>query len=149
MDIFDQPRPPQHSPYRFHIFAAFTALTAFSLMHGPGTHTTTAKPARDPMVLVASPNDPQMIAAIKNAQLWARNKAGGNAWSKPKGGGPTATFATRGGSITLSRTEIAEANSVYPHFVARAKHPRDVRTMRQSTDAGFDSDFNDQSQWGD
>ncbi len=106
------------------------------------------KPLRDPMVLVASPNDPQMIAAIKSAQLWARSKAGGNAWSKPKGSGPTATFATPGGSITLTRAEIAEANSVYPHFAARARHPRDMGTMRRLTDAGFDPDFSDHSQWG-
>ncbi len=105
-------------------------------------------PKRDPMELIASANDPQMIEAIHIAQATARANSGGNAWSKPKGEGPTATFQTPGGSITLSRGEISDANSVYPHLAVRARHPHELGTMRRSNDAGFDSEFHDHSEWG-
>ena len=105
-------------------------------------------PQRNPMTLIASPNDPQMVEAIRIAQATARYHAGGNAWTKDKTEGPTATFATPGGSITLSRSEIADANTVYPQLLARALHPREYGAMRRSADAGFDSEFSDRSQWG-
>jgi len=151
LDIFESDRPAKLSPFRFQIALLLTALTGFSLLYGPGTgHKQPAQraPLRDPMTLAASANDPQMIAAIHVAQATARAHSGGNAWTKPKSAGPTATFATPGGSITLSRSEIADANSIYPHFVARAKHPRDGGTVRRSAAAGFDSEFSDRSAWG-
>lgn len=151
MDIFESDRPAKLSPFRFQIALLLTALTGFSLLYGPGTgHKQPAQraPLRDPMTLAASANDPQMIAAIHVAQATARANGGGNAWTKPKADGPTATFATPGGSITLSRSEIADANSIYPHLVSRAKHPHEAGTMRRSADAGFDAEFSDRSEWG-
>ena len=151
MDIFESDRPAKLSPFRFQIALLLTALTGFSLLYGPGTgHNQPAQrtPLRDPMTLAASANDPQMIAAIHIAQATARANAGGNAWTKPKADGPTATFATPGGSITLSRNVIAQANSIYPRLVSRAKHPHEAGTMRRSADAGFDSEFSDRSEWG-
>ena len=119
-----------------------------AVMRPGGTQPKPVAPKRDPMTLIASPNDPQMIEAIHIARATARANSGGNAWSKAKSGGPTATFPTPGGSITLSRAEISEANSVYPHLAARARHPHELGTMRHSADAGFDSDFSDHSEWG-
>ena len=131
----------------------YTALILFLALFGAalkpgGYQPKPTKPQRDPMALIASANDPQMIEAINIAQATARANSGGNAWSKPKGEGPTATFQTPGGSITLSRAEISEANSVYPHLAARARHPNELGTMRRSADAGFDAEFSDRSEWG-
>ena len=119
MDLLDQSRPQRLSPYRFHIFAVLTALTAFSLIYGPGRHTTTAKPVRDPMTLIASPNEPLMIQAIRYAQ--ARRAEDGPWGGAQRKQGPTATFQTPSGSITMTRTEIADANAFYPQLVGRAK----------------------------
>ena len=131
----------------------FTTMILFlalfgAVMRPDRNQTKPQKPPRDPMTLVASPNDPQMIESIQIAQATARVQSGGNAWTKPKADGPTATFATPGGSITLSRNEIAQANSIYPRLVSRAKHPHEAGTMRRSADAGFDAEFSDRSEWG-
>ena len=131
----------------------FTTMILFLALFGavmrPDRHQTKPqKPPRDPMTLVASPNDPQMIASIQIAQATARVQSGGNAWTKPKADGPTATFATPGGSITLTRSEIAEANSVYPHLVSRAKHPQELGIMRRSAGSGYEDGLNDSSEWG-
>ena len=147
MDLFDQARPTRLSPYRFHIFAGLTALAAFSLVYGPGTKTTTAQPARDPMALIASPNDPLMIQAIKFAQGSGPKGLNGGVWNKPRTDGSTATFTTPAGSITLGRAEIAEANFVYPQLVRRAKDANRRSTGRVSADSGF-SDGDDAGQWG-
>ena len=131
----------------------FTTMILFlalfgAVMRPDRNQTKPQKPPRDPMTLVASPNDPQMIESIQIAQATARVQSGGNAWTKPKADGPTATFATPGGSITLSRNVIAQANSIYPRLVSRAKHPHEAGTMRRSADAGFDAEFSDRSEWG-
>lgn len=151
MDLFDEAGPTRRSPYRFHIFAGFTALAAFSLIYGPGTHTTTAQPTRDPMTLIASPNDPLMIQAIKYAQGAGRKGSNGGVWNKPKTDGLTATFTTPAGSITLSRAEIAEANFVYPQLKQRARDGHHYSHGGGSADDGFSTgdnagEWSDQSQ---
>ena len=92
--------------------------------------------AGDPMALLASPNDPLMIEAIRYARASAKHAAGGNAWSLPKSDGSTATFATPGSSITLSQKEIAEANFIYPQLRERAKENARRSTARPD-DAGY------------
>ena len=139
--------PNLRSAVTYTFLVLFLALFG-AVMRPGGYQPKPQKPPRDPMVLIASPNDPQMIEAIHIARATARANSGGNAWSKPKGEGPTATFQTPGGSITLSRAEISEANSIFPQLAARARHPHELGTMRHSADAGFDSDFSDHSEWG-
>ena len=90
----------------------------------------------DPMALIASPNDPLMIEAIRYARGLSSHAAGGNAWSLPKSDGPTATFATPGSNITLSQKEIAEANFIYPQLRERAKD-RAHNSAARPDDAGY------------
>ncbi|MFM5895175.1 MAG: hypothetical protein ACKOQM_12200 [Novosphingobium sp.] len=97
--------------------------------------------------LIASPNDPQMLQAIKYAQAHARDKAGGGAWDKPKSIGQSVTVETIGGPITLSGDEIAEANEIYPFLVRRAKDP-DRHASVSQPDEGFGEGKNDGSEWG-
>lgn len=97
------------------------------------------------MTLIASPDDPQMHEAIREAQIAARGDRGGNAWSKPADSDADVVVKTISGPILLTHAEIAQANEIYPHLVSRAKN-RHVST--QSADAGFDEEFHDQSEWG-
>lgn len=69
-----------------------------------------------PMKLIASPNDPLMIEAIRIAQAPV---AGNGPWgAKPIATGPRATFQTPGGPITLTQSEIDSANTIYPQLKA-------------------------------
>lgn len=99
--------------------ALFARLALFPA--GPGADRTSPDPPRDPAALIASPNDPLMIKAIEVARSAAKPGKGSNAWSSSSGGGATISFKTVGGSIALTREEIAEANFIYPQFVSRAK----------------------------
>ena len=100
--------------------------------------------------LCASPNDPQMLQAIKYAQSHAQAKTTANAWSKPKVDGEAITFQTLGGPIVLSRAEIAEANELYPLLVRRAKDPHTYRSSGSSTGSDYTDDgLHDRRQWGD
>ena len=106
-------------------------------------------PTRNPIALVASPNDPQMLQAIKYAQMHAQSGSGSNAWSRRKIDGPAVTFQSPGGPITLSLAEIADANELYPYLVRRAKNPDTFRSGGHSSDSGYyDDGLNDSSQWG-
>jgi hypothetical protein len=78
---------------------------------------------RDPMVLIASPNDPYMIESIRLAKM-PRAEDGPWGGAKRKQG-PTATFETPGGALTLTRAEIADANHIYPQLVENSKIPSD------------------------
>ena len=121
MDIFEQSRPTTLSPYRMHIFALMMALTVFSLLYGPGTGHKSKQPAvQSPPTLVASPNDPLMIQAIKFTQ--ARKAEDGPWGGAPKKQGPTITFDTAGGPLVLSWAEIEQANTIYPGLVRQAEH---------------------------
>ena len=141
-------KPTGTSPYRMQTMLVFTALAAASMVYGPGTgHIEPKTHQRDPMVLIASPNDPLMIKAISFAQGSARNRAGGSAWSKPKADGSTARFTTPAGSITLSRAEIAEANFIYPQLKQRARDGHHYSTSGGSADAGFSD--GDTGEWSD
>ena len=72
------------------------------------------------MVLIASANEPLMIQAIRYAQ--ARRAEDGPWGGAQRKQGPTATFQTPGGSITMTQTEIADANAFYPQLTGRAKN---------------------------
>ena len=152
MDIFKSNRPTKLSPFRFQIALLLTALTGFSLLYGPGTHPAKPVPPHDPMVLIASANDPLMIQAIKYARGAGQNHTGGsNVWAKPKSDGSTATFTTPAGSITLTSAEIAEANFVYPQLKQRARDGHHNRSTNSSADEGFNlgdnaGEFGEQSQ---
>ena len=122
----------------------YTFLVLFLALFGaalrPGGYQPKAqKPPRDPMVLLASPNDPLMIEAIKIARSVAAQKSGANAWSRPKSDGPVATLSTYGGSISLSRKEIADANFIYPQLRERAKESARKSTARR-VHAGYTND---------
>lgn len=72
------------------------------------------KQQRNPMDLIASANDPHMIEAIRIARM-PSSEVG--VWgARPLTGKPTATFKTPSGSITLTREEIANANTIYPQL---------------------------------
>ena len=94
------------------------------------------QPPAGSMALVASPNDPLMIEAIRYARESTKQAAGSNAWSLPKSDGPTATFATPDSNITLSQKEIAEANFIYPQLRERAKD-RAHNSAARPDDAGY------------
>ncbi|MFM5916075.1 MAG: hypothetical protein ACKOOL_00920 [Novosphingobium sp.] len=102
-------------------------------------------PAADPMKLVAPAGDPQMAEAIRIAQMPVAGK--GNPWSKSPGTGPSATFEIPGGSITLTRSEIAEANFIYPQLKENAKLAHGS-SYRPAND-GFGGGKHDGSEWGD
>ena len=75
--------------------------------------------ATNRMTLIASPNEPLMVQSIRYAQAHrAEDGPWGGAQRKQ---GPTATFQTPAGSITMTQTEIADANAFYPQLVGRAK----------------------------
>ena len=78
--------------------------------------------AADPMALVTSPNEPLMIEAIRYAT--ARRADDGPWGGDQRQQGPTATFPIPGGTITLTRDQIAEANFVYPQLKERARNGR-------------------------
>ena len=100
-------------------------LGLFGMVMRPGGYQTKPqKPQRDPMTLIASANDPQMIEAIHIAQATARYNPGANAWTKPKTEGPSATFKTPAAAVTLTRSEIADANAIYPQLLGAAKRAR-------------------------
>ena len=101
---------------------------------------------RDPMVLVVSPNDPLMTEAIRYAKAGRQNEGPWGGASRKQGA--TATFDIPGGTITLTQSEIKDANFIYPQLVSSARRPDYRRPSAHSSDAGFDSDFNDHSQWG-
>ncbi len=72
------------------------------------------KQKRNPMELVASPNEPFMIEAIRIARMPSSDVG---VWgARQLTGSPTATFKTPAGSITLTREEIANANTIYPQL---------------------------------
>ena len=97
----------------------FLALFGAALKPG-GYQPKTTKPPRNPMTLIASPNEPLMIQSIRYAQ--ARRAEDGPWGGAQRKQGPTATFQTPGGSITMTQTEIADANAFYPQLVGRAKN---------------------------
>ena len=144
MDIFGSNQPVTLSPFRFQIALLLTALTGFSLLYGPGTHPAKPVSPRDPMLLMASANDPLMIQAIKYARVAGQNRTGGgNVWTKPKSDGSTATFTTPAGNIALTSAEIAEANFVYPQLKQRARDGRRNRSTSSPAGDGFSSGDND------
>lgn len=78
----------------------------------------TKRPAEDR--LVASPNDPHMIEAIRMAQAHSSKV-------RPWGGverikGPAVTLQTLGGPLTLTRQEIFNANQIYPQLKDKSKN---------------------------
>jgi hypothetical protein len=88
------------------------------------------KQQRNPMELVASPNDPLMIEAIRIAQA---PSGGRGPWgATPIAKGPRATFQTPGGPITLTQTEIADANHLYPQLKSNPAILRGNRSGRSS-----------------
>lgn len=97
------------------------------------------QPKSHPMELVASPNDPLMIEAIRIAQAPV---AGTGPWgAAPVATGPRATFQTPGGPITLTRTEIDNANSIYPQLKSNPAILRGrLSTGRSGSQAGSFSD---------
>ena len=113
-----------HAPLAPLGFAALVVLSPLAMMsYSIDTQRELAAKqtaAAKPLTLVASANDPTMIEAIRYARGVTNHATGGNAWSLPKSNGLTATFATPGGSITLSQKEIAEANFIYPQLRERA-----------------------------
>lgn len=101
-------------------------LTAFILMMAlggmvmrPDYRAKHSPPPRDPMALIASPNEPFMFEAIRLAQ--APHSEDGPWGGAKRKQGPTATFKTAGGSITLTQSEIAGANEIYPQLVNNPK----------------------------
>ena len=123
------------------IFGVPLARTVTGIDHPP-------QHAQNTTRLIASPNNPQMLQAIRYAQKHAQGKAGGNGWSKPAADGQSVTFEALGGPITLSRAEIAEANELYPFLVHRAKDPDTFRSAGRSANDDFDSGPNDSGGWG-
>jgi hypothetical protein len=122
-------------------------LALFGAVMRPGGYQPEPQaPIRDPMQLIASPNDPLMIKAISYAKA---RRAEDGPWGKDDHSeGPTATFKTPGGSITLTRDQIASANYIYPQLTNQAQGAADRAARQTSPDAGFDSEFDDHSQWG-
>lgn len=96
-------------------------------------------PQRNPMELVASPNEPLMIEAIKIAR--ASSSENGR-WRADKiAQGPRATFKTPGGSITLASSEIEDANSIYWQLKANTAILHGSRSSSsRSTHSGSFSD---------
>ncbi len=86
------------------------------MQSGGSPESAPARPQRNPMELVASPNDPLMIEAIRIAQ--APSGDNGPWGATPIAKGPRATFRTPGGPITLTSSEIANANTIYPQLKA-------------------------------
>ncbi len=106
-----------------------------------GGHEPTAAPAppkRNPMELVASPNEPYMIEAIRIAR--ASNSGTGRWSAAPIRRGPTATFQSPGGPVTLTRDEIAEVNSLFYQLKANPAILHGTRSGRSSSQSGSFSD---------
>lgn len=102
-----------------------------------GGHEPTAAPAppkRNPMELVASPNEPYMIEAIR---ITRASNSGNGRWSAaPVRQGPTATFQSPGGPVTLTRDEIAEVNSLYYQLQANPAILHRTRSGHGSSQSG-------------
>ena len=101
-----------------------------------------ARPKRNPMELIASPNEPLMIEAIRIAQ--APTGDNGPWGASPIAKGPRATFQTPGGPITLTQTEIADANTIYPQLKANPAILRGSRSAggsRRSQSGEFSEDL--------
>lgn len=118
-------------------------LISFVMRLGGGEPAPVAvQPQRNPMELVASPNEPFMIEAIRIARM-PTSEIG--VWdARRPTGEPTATFKTPGGSITLTREEIANANTIYPQLKSNPAILHGTRsTSRSSSDQsrGFSEDL--------
>jgi hypothetical protein len=77
---------------------------------------------QDPVAdrLIASPNDPHMIEAIRMAQAHSSKvRPWGGAERIP---GPAITLQTLGGPLTLTRQEIVNANQIYPQLKDKSKN---------------------------
>jgi hypothetical protein len=99
------------------------------------------EPQHRPMELVASPNEPFMFEAIRIARM-PSSETGVWGARRPTGE-PTATFKTPGGSITLTRSEIANANTIYPQLKSNPAILHGTRSSghRSSQAQGFSEDL--------
>lgn len=132
------------------IFAAIgVALFARTAMlpHGRRFDNPPVQPAREQSALIASPNDPLMIKAIELARGSSKAGKGSNPWSSSSGSGATISFRTVGGSIALTREEIAEANFIYPQFVSRANAGEEL-IGSVSSDHNDSFDYASPGAWG-
>lgn len=99
---------------------------------------TPARPQRNPLELVASPNEPYMIEAIR---ITRASNSGDGRWSAaPVRQGPTATFQSPGGPVTLTCDEIAEVNSLYYQLQANPAILHRTRSGHGSSQSGSFSD---------
>lgn len=101
---------------------------------GPEPAPAPPKAKRNPMELVASPNEPYMVEAIR---ITRNSRSSGEPWqADPVRRGPTATFQSPGGPITLTADEIANANSLYRHIKANPTILRGSSSSRSSSQSG-------------
>jgi hypothetical protein len=107
-----------------------------AIMRSGGADPAPAPPRsqRDPMELIASPNEPLMIEAIRIAQAPSGDR--GPWGATPIAKGPRATFQTPGGPITLTQTEIADANTIYPQLKTNPAILHGSRSGRRSDQSG-------------
>jgi hypothetical protein len=101
--------------------SVITIMALAGMVMRPDYRAKDAPPPRDPMKLIASPNDPYMVESIRIARM---PRAKSNPWGLEKPlNGHTATFQTPGGTITLTKGEIADANTIYPQLRGHQKSP--------------------------
>lgn len=93
-----------------------------------------ASKPRKSLELVASPNDPLMIQAIQIVRMPSSNN--GPWGAAPVRRGPTKTFQSPGGPVTLTHDEILNANSLYYQIKANPAILRGTRSSRSSAHSG-------------
>jgi hypothetical protein len=118
--------------------ALMLAISAVMHSNDSQPHQMQPEPQRNPMELIASPNDPLMIEAIKIARAPTSND--GPWGAAPVRRGPTATFQSPGGPVTLTRDEIANANSIYPQLKSNPAILRGATSNGPSAPSGGFSD---------
>lgn len=118
--------PKRGAPLAFWLANFGLASLFYGAMVTRDLHRVNNPPANAPHhadKLIASPDDPQMLQAIRYAQAGTRHDQSGNPWSKPADEARV-TIRTVGGEITLTPAEIADANTIYPQLASRVRRSR-------------------------
>jgi hypothetical protein len=117
---------------------ALVLISAVMASGGPEPAPAPPQAKRNPMELIASPNEPFMTEAI---QITINSRSSGEPWkADPVLRGPTATFQSPGGPITLTAEEIANANQFYVQIKDNPAILRSNSASRSSSQSGSFSD---------